>query len=628
MVALRAVRTGIALLLCLPAMLAVAQSAPIDAFAIRGMMARAEDLEVRDPQQALALVRKAEQAAETAGLRRLAREARARGCLMSTDADPAAALPIAEEGIVAARAASDTVNLARFLECKGYALDARGRRIEAATSHDSAVAAAEHASDTAVLADTLASRGENRYYRGRYDEAIADLDRSYALNSRLARRSGQQYALNAIANVYIDENVGEYDKAIGYYRQLLQQNEADGLKSEVATALFNIATAQDRKGAYDVALSNYRRALEIDTALGDATSVAEGERAIGAVLGEQGKPTDALPMIESALARFVAAGDAENIARSRIARARVLRTLDRNRDAMADLATAERYFLAENNPRYLSRIYELQADILAADGDWHRAYDALKAYRRAKEALERRAREEQGNRLRVQFDTAKKEQENLALKVENARRSETLRGVERVRSLQRLVILLGTAFLALLGTMALQQVQKGRRLRLLAMTDELTGLPNRRSILESLERALAERRATAMPLSVVSFDVDHFKQINDAHGHHGGDGVLQAVATCVAARLPEKARVGRIGGEEFLVVLPGVGIDAAHAIAEKLRTAVSAHAYEGFGEGERVTISLGASETGDDDDVEALLRRVDAALYRAKREGRDRTVRG
>ena len=607
---------------------AIAQNAARDAASVRALLARAEALEIRDPAQALAIIRQAEQAAESAHLRPLAREARARACLLTIDVDSAAAMPLAEDGILAARAASDEVNLARFLECKGYALDALGKRSEAATIHENAVATAERAADTGVLADTLASRGENRYFHGRYDEAIADLDRAYTLNSRLGRRAGQQYTLNAIANVYTDENVGEYDKAIAYYRQLLQQNEAEGLKSEVATALFNIASAQDMKGAYDAALPNYRRALEIDTAIGNADGIADGERAIGSVLGKQGKPEEALPLIESALSRYEAAGDAENVARSRIARARVLRLLARNREALADLAAAERYFLTENNPRYLARIYEQQADVHAADGDWHRAYDALRAYRRSKEELERRAREEQGNRLRVQFDTAKKEQENRALLIENAHRGEALRGAERVRSLQRLVILLGTAFLALLGTMALQQVHKGRRLRLLAMTDELTGLPNRRNILEFLDRALAERRASAMPLSVVSFDVDHFKQINDAHGHHGGDRVLRALASCVTARLPEKARVGRMGGEEFLVVLPGVGIDAAQAIAEALRASLSTQSFEGFGDDERVTISLGVSETGDQDNVEALLRRVDAALYRAKHEGRDRSVRG
>ena len=599
-----------------------------DAVAIRALFASAEDLELRDPGQARALVERAARQADDARLPALGREARARICLLTTDDDAVAALSLADAGVKAATQASDPVNLARDLECRGYALDNLGRRDEAAMAHENAVAAAERAGAPVVLADTLAGRGENRYFFGRYDEAIADLDRAYALHTRAGRASGQQYVLNAIANVYVDDNVGEYDKAIGYYRQLLRQSEAEGEKSEIATARFNIGSAQERKGAFAAAQIEYRRALEIDTALGNDSGIADGERALCNVLVELGKPAEALPLIESAMSRYRAADDAENIARSRIVRARALRAQGRMRDALADLDDAERYFSSSKNPRYLSKIHEQQADIHALNGEWKAAYAALKAYRVAKEELENRARKEQGNRLRVQFDTAKKEQENHELKIENAHRGEALRGVERVRSLQRLVILLGTAFLALLGAMALQQVHKSRRLRLLAMTDELTGLANRRSILECLAGALSASRESGTPLSLIAFDIDHFKRINDAYGHHGGDRALRFVAERVAARLPEKARVGRMGGEEFLVVLPSLGIDAAMTAAERLRMAVSSLTLEGVCDEMRITISLGVSEAGEDDDVQSLLKRADVALYRAKDAGRDCAVRG
>ena len=113
------------------------------------------------------------------------------------------------------------------------------------------------------------------------DALLADLDRAYAISIKLGLVGEQRYALNAIANVYSDENVGEYDKAIAYYRQLLEQDRAAGARLGEATTRYNIASALEKKGAYAMALPEYRQALEIYTAAGDRSSIAETERVAG-----------------------------------------------------------------------------------------------------------------------------------------------------------------------------------------------------------------------------------------------------------------------------------------------------------------------------------------------------------
>ncbi len=608
---------------------AAAQSTPSPvppAAEVVALLTEAKALEEKDPARALVLAQRAAAAARGQDDPMLRREAQNVLCNATAAVDAAAALPIAEIGLRESRSTGDIRSRAGFLSCRGYALYLSGKPGEAAIEFEAAVANAEKAGDKEVLADALALRGGSRHYHGRYDDAITDLNRAYALNVEIGQKSGQRYALNAIANVYSDENVGEYNKAIGYYRQLLKENQAAGLDSEVATSLFNIASAREMKGELDAALQDYRRALELDTALGDRSSIAEGERSIGALLVKQGKAAEALPWIERALEIFIADNDVESIARTRISRAKALREVGRIREAVADLEFAERHFRAQNNPRYLAKVYETLADVRAAGGEWRKAYEASVAYRQAQEQLEKRAREEQTSRLRVQFDSAKKEQENRALLIENAHRGEALRNAERVRSLQRLFIMLGAAFFTLLAMMALQLVSKSRRMRALAMTDELTGMPNRRKILEFLERELRAAQSGSDRLSVIAFDVDHFKRINDLYGHHVGDRVLCAIADIVGGRLPASARVGRMGGEEFLVVLPDTLAERAREMAESLRTALSNAEYEGFADGEHVTISLGVVEAGPDDDVETLLKRADSAMYRAKGEGRDRTV--
>lgn len=607
---------------------AMAQATPEPAAEARALLARVEaEVEV-DPRRALGLVRRAVDLAGKSDDPALLRQARIEQCDVAALVDPRSGLAAADAGLALAAETADASALAGFRTCRGYALDLQGKPAEAALEFETAVAQAERAGDRALLADALALRGESRHYHGRYDEAIADLDRAYALNLELGIKDGQRYTLNAIANVYSDANVGEYDKAIGYYRQLLKYDETAGLTGGVATARFNIAGALEMKGELAAALQEYRRALELDTSLDNRAGKAQSERAIGALLVRQERADEALPWIERALAHFAESDDVENVARTRLARAGALRALGRLREAVADLEFAERHFRAGGNPRQLAKVHESQADVHAALGDWKRAYEASAAHRRVQEELDRRAREQQTTRLRVQFDTARKEQENRALLIENAHRGEALRNAERVRSLQRLAILLGATLLILLAAMALQQVNRGRRLKQLAMTDALTALPNRRHILEFFERTLRAAREQGGALSVIAFDVDHFKRINDRHGHHGGDRALQRIAEVARASLPEGARVGRMGGEEFLAVLPGIDAEPAMAVAERLRQAVAEADLDGLRMDERITVSLGVVAAGPEDDSEALLKRADGALYRAKGEGRDRAIAG
>ena len=164
-------------------------------------------------------------------------------------------------------------------------------------------------------------------------------------------------------------------------------------------------------------------------------------------------------------------------------------------------------------------------------------------------------------------------------------------------------------------------------MRALADTDELTGLPNRRAGLKRLEQHMADARGGAGALSVGFLDIDLFKRINDIHGHAVGDRVLVAVATMLTSAVRTPADVIRMGGEEFLVLLPGVGGEAARRRLEQMRAQVSA-AGDGLAiPGLAVTASIGlATFTLEDVDAASLLRRADAAMYRAKRAGRDRVV--
>jgi diguanylate cyclase (GGDEF)-like protein len=159
----------------------------------------------------------------------------------------------------------------------------------------------------------------------------------------------------------------------------------------------------------------------------------------------------------------------------------------------------------------------------------------------------------------------------------------------------------------------------------LATIDPLTGIANRQAVLSRVEEELSRAVRYQRPLSVILVDLDHFKRLNDSHGHAAGDAVLRQVAQQLAANVRSVDVAGRYGGEEFLILLPETDVDAAAALAEKLRRIVGGTDVP-IGENERARITMSAGVAGGMGQVlrlDALVRDADAALYSAKALGRD-----
>jgi diguanylate cyclase (GGDEF)-like protein len=158
-----------------------------------------------------------------------------------------------------------------------------------------------------------------------------------------------------------------------------------------------------------------------------------------------------------------------------------------------------------------------------------------------------------------------------------------------------------------------------------ATIDPLTGLANRRSVDLALDQLFARSRRSGAPLGVVSLDLDLFKQVNDRYGHQTGDAVLVAVARLLTRSCRTGDVVARVGGEEFLIVLPDTDDPGTQVVAEKIRALVAGMTVPTMHR--QMTGSLGGSTLRTDDSgVIALLRRVDVALYQAKQRGRNRVV--
>jgi diguanylate cyclase len=169
------------------------------------------------------------------------------------------------------------------------------------------------------------------------------------------------------------------------------------------------------------------------------------------------------------------------------------------------------------------------------------------------------------------------------------------------------------------------------RIQDLATRDDLTGLANRRHMTAMLEQEHARSARSGQPFCVAVLDIDHFKRVNDAHGHAAGDEVLRWFAAAGRAELRDADLLARWGGEEFLVLLPETTLALARGCVERLRAKVATTPIEltGFGKGQlrlSITVSGGLAEYGPQDSVGELVARADRALYDAKDQGRDRVV--
>lgn len=152
--------------------------------------------------------------------------------------------------------------------------------------------------------------------------------------------------------------------------------------------------------------------------------------------------------------------------------------------------------------------------------------------------------------------------------------------------------------------------------------DGLTKLYNRRFFYESLHGEILRAERYERALSVIMFDIDHFKRVNDTYGHDAGDSVLKELSQLIQNNIRKTDILARLAGEEFAVIVPETWAEGALLLAEKLRDAVARYSFKHAG---KITISLGITELAEGDTADAIYKRADMALYEAKSKGRNRS---
>lgn len=508
---------------------------------------------------------------------------------------------------------------AGVLTCRGETLETAGNYAGAETAFDGAVAAATAASDEQMLAEALFSRGYLSALQGKFAAGMSDVRRSQQLYERI---NMPQYALtvmNTIATIY--NRMGDHEQAAQIYERARIQQHAAGLRRDEAVTLYNLGRARQKLGEWDAARTAFSGCLALSRELKYSRGEAYALLGLASVDNSTGDPKGALAKLDRAADLERLTPNARQGAQIQLARGTALRQLQRGTEALVALEQSEKVFKQADSLEELSTTYDELATVDAQLGEWRNAYLYRGEAKATAETLLHNQLDQRFATLKVEFDTANTEKANALLMSQNAADQKALAEERRANTLQTTVIVLSLSLLGLLTIMALWQRRGAQRLHALAMTDELTGAPNRRAVLTHLEALL--QRGDAPPCSILLVDIDYFKSINDRHGHPAGDETLRLLTSHLRKAVAQPAFLGRLGGEEFVVVLPGTSLQDAYRMADSIRAQVPAIDLERWLGERRITISIGVTTSSGGDTVSTVLRRADAALYAAKHAGRN-----
>jgi diguanylate cyclase (GGDEF)-like protein len=272
----------------------------------------------------------------------------------------------------------------------------------------------------------------------------------------------------------------------------------------------------------------------------------------------------------------------------------------------------------------VASIYQSRARANAALHNFRDAYTDLTEYTRRYAAANDAERAQSAAVMRARFETDREIERNALLKHELGVSQERAQRQATELRWNAIVVALGIMVIALLIYFLSVNRRYRQQLVKLASQDALTGLPNRRRTAELATAALNEATAAQTPLTIAIIDMDHFKIINDRCGHATGDFVLKEFARVGREALRDSDVLGRWGGEEFLLVMPGATLEFALASLERMRTLVFGIHLPASGAGLRVSLSAGlASSRQHGRSLDEMIARADSALYAAKNEGRD-----
>jgi len=514
---------------------------------------------------------------------------------------------------------ADNAEYARFrlLEARNHSLD--GQYDEALSMLDELLAgtmSAQQRLDSLTAAANIAHDGR------RFRKSFTYLDEALKLieDEQLRDLASRTYSVGA----WVMAHVGELQRAEELGRIAVRLATSNDRPEEICVARHRLGSVLKERGKLYEARTQIESALQACREADDLLYTAHAESQLGDLMRLEGDHDRAAQLFSSALQDLQRAGDRFSLAEVTVEFAAVEHARG-NSDRVTELLEPILEDVRDVGKwGCLADAHQMLAESAQQAGDYPLALEHFGEAMKARGKQMRRINNRQVAFLQVQFEM-RHTQHQLELAREQQRLA-SLQESDRVRQ-DRFRGAIFLAIVLLVGVLAIllvRAVRDRRRYQSLSQRDSLTALSNHTRFFELAERTLELSKEKGIPFALVLGDIDHFKRVNDQFGHQTGDEVLRRVAARFREHFSHHGIIGRIGGEEFGIALPGM--DMAQVEERLLRFRRSLADARHDDPSVRVTMSFGVACPGDDETLEDIRQRADNALYEAKRQGRDRIV--
>lgn len=558
-------------------------------------------------------------------LRRYQREA----CAIEFAEDPKAGIAYADRFISDPAYAADHLTLSYFYLCRASFFGITGDAARQETDLSQALALANSSEDALAQANVLSYQADLHSTRGEHAEALIRLFKAFELFQKTGNRQGVGLSLENIASAF--RRMAEYDKALEYLETSEREYIAPNDSYRQAFVLTQKAFIFAEMGKTPQARTVLQQVQKIYQDINDDRYAVAAAIELLWVSNLEQKFNQSLELIATIeqQIRRIQSKDPDflpyNNTLYQLYQAEALAETDQLAQAELKFVAADALMAQQNNPRYLLMLRQAWSRAEAKAGRYEQAYRLLTEAGALQEQLNSQAKLQREALLKFQFDSELQSQKNSQLQAENRLNGQQVAVLEAAQRWQYIAIGLFVVLALIALFYAISQIQRNRRLHKLAMTDELTQVGNRRAILAQCNRVMEQASHSQQAWSLLIADIDHFKQCNDLYGHDAGDDVLRSVAQAMQNSLRAQDRIGRSGGEEFLLVLPDTTELQAMVIAEQLRQAVASLRFSSYPE-LHISISIGLTQAGRHELVREVITRADSALYQAKNRGRNQVV--
>ncbi len=511
--------------------------------------------------------------------------------------------------------------LTDFRLCHGWYSQLKGNMEQAKADYDQALQQAYQLEDRRLIADARSMRGAMYSFQGNFALALEDLLTAQQLYEQLKLDYWSRYNLVDLATSF--RRFGDPQSALNYYRQLEQAYRQGGHEEQAYIVNGEMAIALEELGDFEAAVTKFQQSYNYLKRQGMTVEAAGVSVNMAGSLLKLDRIEDAKQALERAKP-FVTEQQGGFYSFMQLYSADVLLRQGQAEQAMVPLAKAEQSFRDISNDRGLAELYLLKSEVLAAQGLWQESTNVLKSYISLHSELDSKLQSYRTTEMRTRFNADRMAKENQRLLESERLKEQEVQILQQNRLLQLAVLILASIIIFIMAILAYKQTGKSRQFQKIAQTDHLTQLANRRYTYQRGEALFNQAKHSGIPMSVILFDADNFKDINDQFGHDGGDKVLQHLASVSQTLIREQDLLGRIGGEEFLLLLPETSREECLKIAERLRQTLAESSPEALAGESRVTISAGVATLNTELQFSELLKQADNALYRAKNKGRNR----